>query len=50
MRHYMSARDSAAKGLVVVPQPWVVERSFGLLFELGRPASRRQVPIRDAAI
>ncbi len=35
MRHRVAARDPAAKGLVVIPRRWVVERSFGWLSHWG---------------
>lgn len=35
MRHHVVARDPAAKGFVVIPRRWVVERSFGWLSHWG---------------
>jgi transposase len=35
MRHRIAARDPAAKGFIVVPRRWVVERSFGWLAHWG---------------
>jgi putative transposase len=41
MRHRVAARDPAAKGFVVIPRRWVVERSFGWLSHWGGLARDR---------